>query len=238
MREPLASRPTLRWAVAFFFLILVAHDLHELAHTGVGRLICGAWGPRDFNVWSLADGCDTWVPTLMGPLLSWSLMWTGLLLTRSTDPARRWTGLALIFAPNPLGRLLPALVGGGDEGVVARTLTGTTGALPRALVVLAALVIILPPLVAAWRTLPVRWRAGWFLLLFAAGILVTGPLYIVLGNGLLARGVLTAPGILGAPRLIELASVAALVGLVFTGRGLLAVPAAGPAPGAGRSEDR
>ena len=217
---PLVGRPTLRWGVAFFFAILVAHDLHELVHTGVGRLICGAWGPRDFNVWSLADGCDTWVPTLMGPLLSWAIMWTGAALLRSADAGRRWTGLALVFAPNPLGRLLPALVGGGDESVVARELTGRTGAAPRALVIAAALVIILPVLIAAWRALPVHRRFWWFLLLLAAGILVTGPLYIVLGNGLLARGVLTTPGLLGASQLIELATLISLLGFATTGRGL------------------
>lgn len=218
--EPHPSRPTLRWAVALFFAILVAHDLHELVHTGAGRLICGGWGPRDFNVWSLADGCETWLPTLMGPLLSWALMWTGVALLGSADEGRRWAGLAFVFAPNPLGRLLPALVGGGDEGVVARELTGRTGAVPRTLVIIAALLIILPPLVAAWRALPLHRRGWWFLLLFAAGILVTGPLYIGLGNGLLARGVLTTPGILGAPVLIELSTLLALVGLAFTWRGL------------------
>ena len=209
-----------RWLLAYGFLILVAHDLHELVHTGVGRLLCGAWGPRDFNVWQLAPGCETWVPTLMGPLLSWSLMWTGLFVTRSPAPGRRWTGLALIFAPNPLGRLLPALVGGGDEGVVARSLMGGPGASARLLVIGAALLIIVPPLVTGWRALPERHRAAWFGLLFISGILVTGPLYLGLGNGLLARGVLTGPGYLGAPLLIELATVLAAIGLAITWRGL------------------
>jgi hypothetical protein len=211
---------TRRWLVAFFFLILVAHDLHELVHTGVGRLVCGAWGPRDFNVWQLASGCDTWVPTLMGPVLSWSLMWAGLLLTRSADAGRRSSGLALIFAPNPLGRLLPALLGGGDEGVVARALLGSTPPWPRILVILLAALIVVPPLVAGWRALPERRRGAWFALLFAAGILVTGPLFLVLGNGLLARGVLTAPGYLGAPLLIELSTLLSVVGFAFTWRGL------------------
>ena len=211
---------TRRWLIAYFFLILVAHDLHELVHTGVGRLICGAWGPRDFNVWQLAPGCDTWVPTLMGPLLSWSLMWTGLWLTRAADQGRRWTGLALIFAPNPLGRLLPALVGGGDEGVVARSLLGPTPPWPRILVIVGAALIILPPLLAGWRTLPERRRAAWLALLFLSGILVTGPLYLGLGNGLLARGVLTAPGVLGAPLLIECATLLSAAGLALTWRGL------------------
>ncbi|HTK56657.1 MAG TPA: hypothetical protein VL295_07525 [Gemmatimonadales bacterium] len=211
---------TRRWLVAFLFLILVAHEMHELVHTGVGRLLCGAWGTRDFNVWQLAPGCTTWVPTLMGPLFSWSLMWSGLVLTRSADPCRRWTGLALIFAPNPLGRLLPALLGGGDEGVVARALLGSTPPWPRILVIASAALVIIPPLVAGWRALPERRRGGWFALLFAAGILVTGPLFLVLGNGLLARGVLAQQGFLGAPLLIELSTLLAVVGFAFTWRGL------------------
>ncbi|HET7041431.1 MAG TPA: hypothetical protein VFI13_05415 [Gemmatimonadales bacterium] len=216
----MSRAPSLRWLLAFAFLILVAHDGHELIHTGTGRLICGAWGPRDFNVWSLAPGCDTWVPTLMGPLFSWTLMWVGLLLLRSSVEARRWVGLALVFAPNPLGRLLPALMGGGDEGVVVRTFLGHGGPVARAILIVAGLVIIGPPLVAGWRALPGRHRPWWFLLLFAAGILVTGPVYLLLGNGLLARGVLAEPGLLGAPVLIDLFIAAALAGFALTVRWL------------------
>ena len=218
--RPLSRTPSWRWLLAAFFAVLVAHDLHELIHTGTGRLICGAWGPRDFNVWSLAPGCESWVPTLMGPVLSWTLMWLGVLLLASASEGRRWIGLALVFAPNPLGRLLPALQGGGDEGVVARYFLGREGPWARVALVIAAALIILPPLVMAWKTLAPERRGLWFFLLFIGGILVTGPLYIVLGNGLLARGVLTAPGFLGAPQLIELASLGALAGLVLTARWL------------------
>lgn len=217
---------TRRWWLAFVFLILVAHDLHELIHTGVGRLLCGAWGPRDFNVWQLAPGCDTWIPTLMGPLLSWSLMWIGaLLLLRSTDVARRGIGLALVFAPNPLGRLLPALVGGGDEGVLARALLGASGPWARVLLILVALCTVIPPVIIAWRSMTMPRRGWWFALLFISGILVTGTVYLAIGNRLLARGVLTAPGALGAPLLIELSMLLSVAGLALTWRGLRNDPA-------------
>ena len=218
--RPLSRAPSWRWLLAAFFAVLVAHDLHELIHTGAGRLICGAWGPRDFNVWSLAPGCESWVPTLMGPVLSWTLMWAGLALLGSALEARRWIGLALVFAPNPLGRLLPALQGGGDEGVIARYFLGREGPWARLALVAAAAAIILPPLVMAWRTLAPRRRALWFFVLFIGGILVTGPLYIVLGNALLAHGVLADPGVLGAPQLVEVASVLSLAGFVLTCRWL------------------
>ena len=210
----------LRWIIAFIFLILLAHELHELVHTGVGRMMCGAWGPRDFNVWSLAPGCDTWVPTLAGPLVSWAVMWAGAVVLRRGDPAHRWLGLALAFAPNPLGRLLPALVGGGDEGVVARALVGSEGPWARLLVIVAAALIVVPPLVIAWRHLPAPWRWARFLLLFAAGILVTGPILFLLGNTLLQRGVLAEPGLLGAPALVELFTLIAAAGFALTWRGL------------------
>ena len=217
---PLRTQPTPRWLVATAFLALVMHEAHELVHTATGRTLCGAWGARDFNVWSLAPGCDTWVPTLAGPLFSWLVMWTGVLLLRSTAEARRWVGLALVFAPNPLGRLLPALLGGGDEGVVARAWLGHGGPAARALVIAAAAAIVLPPLLVAWRALPARHRAGWSLLLFLGGILVTGPLLFVLGNGLLRRGVLAQTGPTGAPALVELFTLAAGVGLVASARWL------------------
>ena len=218
--HPLSRAPGWRWLLAAFFAVLVAHDLHELIHTGAGRLICGAWGPRDFNVWSLASGCESWLPTLMGPVFSWAVMWTGVALLGSALESRRWIGLALVFAPNPLGRLLPALQGGGDEGVVARYALGREGPWARLVLVVAAACLIVPPLLAAWRALPPRRRWAWFLLLFIGGILVTGPLYIVLGNGLLARGVLAAPGMFGAPQLVEAASVLSLTGFVLTCRWL------------------
>lgn len=224
MLRPLPVAPTRRWFLAAIFAVLVAHDLHELTHTGVGRLLCGAWGTRDFNVWQLAPGCETWIPTLVGPVISWMVMWGGVMLLRSPDDGRRWTGLALVFAANPLGRLLPALVGGGDESVVARALVGAQGPWARLLVIAVACVTVVPPLVVAWRAMAMPRRGWWFGLLFIGGILVTGPVYLLLGNGLLARGVLSGPGLLGGPVLVELAILLALAGLALTWRGLRNTP--------------
>lgn len=218
--RPLTAAPSYRWLIAVALAMLVAHESHELVHTWTGRAMCGAWGTRDFNVWSLAPGCTTWVPTLVGPVFSWVLMWVGVALLASDYEPRRWTGLAFVFAPNPLGRLLPAMMGGGDEGVVARELFGRAGPWARLAVVTAAVLVILPPLFVAWRALPVKRRGAWFAVLFAGGILVTGPLLFVVGNGLLARGVLAEPGFLGAPRLIELFTAVAVIAFAFCCRAL------------------
>lgn len=218
--RPLTLVPTRRWLIAVALAMLVAHEAHELVHTWTGRALCGAWGTRDFNAWSLAPGCTTWIPTLVGPVFSWLVMWAGVALLSSAAEGRRWTGLALIFAPNPLGRLLPALLGGGDEGVVARALVGRVGPWARLLVIATTAVVVLPPLVAAWRTLPIHQRGRWFALLFVGGILVTGPLLFVVGNGLLARGVLAQPGVAGAPLLIDLCSLATLAAFATQWRAL------------------
>ena len=47
---------TTGFIVAFIALRFVLHEAHELVHTGVGRIICGCWGQRDFNVWDIARG--------------------------------------------------------------------------------------------------------------------------------------------------------------------------------------
>jgi hypothetical protein len=45
------------FVIAFISLRFVMHEAHELVHTFVGRVICGCWGPMDFNIWSLCEGC-------------------------------------------------------------------------------------------------------------------------------------------------------------------------------------
>ncbi len=44
---------TARFVIAFLSLHFIIHELHELTHTAVGRVICGCWGEKDFNVWNL-----------------------------------------------------------------------------------------------------------------------------------------------------------------------------------------
>lgn len=220
MASPLTRPPSLRWLLAFALLILVAHEGHEIVHTWTGRAICGAFGTRDFNVWTLAPGCGTRVAIAVGPLFSWLVMWTGVaLLLHAPREGTRWVGLALLFATNPLGRMLPALVGGGDEGVVAYALTGSRPT-ARALVAVVALLVVLPPVVIAWRSLAMPRRGLWFTLLFLGAILVTGPLLFAVGNHLLAAGVLARSGPLGAPLLVELVTAVSIALFAWRARDL------------------
>ena len=65
-------RLTVRNVTALLALSFVMQETHELAHTSVGRLLCGCWGARDFNVWGLCRQCVTGPPltllaTFAGP---------------------------------------------------------------------------------------------------------------------------------------------------------------------------
>jgi len=71
------------FVITFLLLLLVMMELHEIVHSTVGRLICGCWGIRDFNVWSLGNNCQQresawWLATLAGPLFSFAMMWLGM----------------------------------------------------------------------------------------------------------------------------------------------------------------
>ena len=208
----------MRFVGACVALLLVLHEAHELAHTATGRILCGAWGPRDFNTWDLPPGCTTWLPTLAGPLLSYAVIWTGWLLLRRHAPARWGLGVALVLMANPFGRLFTAAMGGGDEGVLVRAWLGLPRG-PMATFVTFCLVaaLCLPPLLAAWKSLPPAGPPGRlpvYLGLLLLPMLVTGLFLLVLGNRLLARGVLAEPQIAGAAPLVWLVTVAAVIALV------------------------
>lgn len=218
---------TLTWhsLLAFMLLLFVAGEAHELVHTGLGRLLCGCWGTRDFNVWSLCAACDhrpyvQLAATLSGPLFSFALMWVGYWLMGSPSSARRWSlGFALVFASIPFARILGAVLMGGNDEVYALSKW-----MPyhRAWVLGAALVLLatVPPLGRAYATLAPRGRLWVFMGFF---LLPTAVLFVVILGGMnswLASGFLATYGILGSPILVTCWTVAVGLGLAFTYRQL------------------
>ncbi len=218
-----------RYLAAFAVLCLVVHEAHELAHTAAGRLVCGGWGPRDFNTWQLPAGCASLLPAAAGPALSYALMLAGAVTlgaARAPRAGAAWAtgwGLALALAPNPFARLLTAAVGGGDEGVLVRAGFGLSRG-PGAAAVAFGLVLALtaPALAAAGRAVG-RARPGWFTLLLFTPMVVTGVGLFAGMNRLLAAGVLARP-VLGAPALVHLVTLASAAALALTGRWLAACP--------------
>ncbi|GAB2962313.1 hypothetical protein GCM10027048_33490 [Hymenobacter coalescens] len=201
-------RPSARYLLAFALAVLVFTELHELAHLSVLGRVCGCFGPRDFNEWQSCATCAhpalSYLATAAGPLFSYLMMWLGVALLGAGTAARRSLGFTLIFANLPFARLFTALLGGGDELTIVRTVFADSIHLSTYRVLMTAVVAALsvPPMLLAYRRIrnprPWRWLLG-----FAVGPLLFEFGYLFqLMNGLLHRGLLAEPWALGTPALI------------------------------------
>ena len=187
-------------------LLLFLMEAHELVHTGVGRLLCGDWGTRDFNVWTLCTTCAVGHPwnlaaTFAAPLFTFGVGWWGYALLHPRNPMpRRSLGFALVFATLPFARIVGALMGGNDEVYALSKL------LPYQLAwgIGASLVLLatLPPLARTYSALQGKARRWLFMGFFLLPTVLA--FFLVLGalNSLLARGFLAFYGILGSPVLV------------------------------------
>jgi hypothetical protein len=198
----------IRWAVAFVALFFVHNEAHEIAHTTVGRVICGAWGPRNFNTWQVA--CQDVRPELIfvpiaGLAVSYGMMWTGYYLLRpKQSAARQSVGLCLIFAAFPFGRINTVAQSAGDEMVLLRGIFPGVNPLLRLVVGLTIVSLLVgPPLYRAFSVLPRQGR----LLIFTGLLLLPNALFEILiqrvANPLLRQGVLASEGILGSPLFVN-----------------------------------
>ena len=199
---------TARWAVAFVALLFVHNEIHEIAHTAVGRAICGAWGPRNFNSWQVA--CQEIRPELIfvpiaGLGFTYGLMWIGYYLLRQKESVTTQSvGLCLIFAAMPFGRIYTVAQSAGDEMVLLR---GVFPGVEPLLRLVAGLIIVsllvVPPLYRAFSALPRQRR----LLIFTGFLLLPYVLFEILvlrvANPLLQQGVLASEGILGSPLFVN-----------------------------------
>jgi hypothetical protein len=210
------------YLITFLLLELVMLELHETVHIVVGRLICGCWGPRDFNVWSLCADCSQkqplwWLATLAGPLFSFGLMWLGTSWLFSNQPDRKALGFSLIFANIPFGRITNVMMGGGDEMVVIRQLLADQYSRTQLVLICSVIVLVLglPPILAAYRVLINR--LSWLYVLgFLTLPLLFLLLYVLTGlNALINHGFLSNPWLMGTPLLITLHTGIALLFLVW-----------------------
>lgn len=199
---------------AFAALILLCGLGHEFVHHATAALLCQSFGEATFNSFRLAADCANRplafvVSTWAGPLFTFALMWFGWHRLRADAPGTRQLGLALIFANFPLNRLLFALLGGNDEMYVTRVVIGnsTTAYL---LTNLAIWVMVLPPLVAAWRALAPRHRPRWFAGLFVLPFVFVLLFGVTVEEVLLLRFGVLAERIFGIPALMLLVALLAL----------------------------
>lgn len=194
-------------AIALAALSFFMQETHELAHTSVGRLICGCWGRRDFNLWGLCSDCAHDVPitvlaTFAGPTYSFAVIWIGYVLLTRKQATVKSIGLALIVSSMPFSRILTPLFGGGDEVFGLRELgVERVVAWPIALAVVLALAI--PPVVKIYTTIDNRPKPLWIVGLLLVPFLLTGAVvFALLQETLLKNGVLSDTWILGSPMLV------------------------------------
>jgi hypothetical protein len=200
---------------AFLALMFVMGETHEIVHTAVGRLLCGCWGPRDFNVWGLCEGCSEEVSlsilaTIVGPIFTFGVIWWGFALMRSGSSAESTSlGFALVFGNLPFARIFTAGMGGGDE-VYSLQHIFADGADSIPLWILGIAIVVAlsaPPLYRGFRVLSSKGRwtpfLGFLLLPFVIYLLV------VLGgmNTLLDQGLLDQDGLIGSPVLVNVWTV-------------------------------
>lgn len=208
---------TLKFTITFLALTFVMQEAHEIVHTTVGRILCGCWGKRDFNVWELCSSCDKnplkYISTFAGPLFTFIMIWLGYsYLGKTKTTHQKSFGFALIFANMPFARLLNPMLGGGDEVVVLMTFFDNYK-LSRIIIFTLITLIVFIPLRQCFLTIENKNRLAWFFLFFIAPVAL--DLIIVLGlmNTLLNKKILSNNWILGSPILVTLWT--ALVVLLF-----------------------
>ncbi len=194
------AAPNARLIVFFLALSFLCMGAHELIHHLATRCVCGAWGTMTLSQFFLPPGCETspwWLATLAGPVLTYVLIWSGMAM-------RSEFGLLLVFANLPLARAVTVAMRGGDEMVLGRLFIGDAAAWPVVLVISALL--LLPPLIWAWRQFPPAGR--WWR--FVAWLLLPLLWDFVFKRMLLNRALPLLPEQAGVPAVIFIFYAAAL----------------------------
>ncbi len=144
------------YLMAFIMLLFLLTQMHQLIHHFLGEILCGKVGFLTFDrhfFSSALTGGSYKVATIAGPLFSdYMLMWIGMFMLRSEKYGL--AGFSLIFASMPLGRFWA--LSGGDErfyGLWISQLTGLNEKFSNVLSILIVLLILVPPLVAVYKSI-------------------------------------------------------------------------------------
>jgi hypothetical protein len=226
-----------RNSAALLALSFLMQETHELAHTSVGRVICGCWGPRDFNVWRLCRDCAaeppvTLLATFAGPAYSFSMIWLGYYLLGRASAAARSLGFALVVSSMPFSRVLTLVFGGGDE-VFGLTRLGVDRSIAWPLAVAVVFALAVPPVLRIHRLIDNRPRLLWMVGALLVPFLAVGAVvFAVLQGQVLKRGFLDDTWVLGSPLVVTAWLLVSATVLAVFAKDLttLLQPAAGAAP--------
>lgn len=208
------------FVLTFLALTFFLHEAHEIVHTTVGRLICGCWGERDFNVWGLCGECSQQNPysvmsTFAGPIFTYLVIWLGVYLMGREQDQVKALGFSLVFANMPFTRIFGAVTGGGDEvwGLKQIVENGNFAWLLGVIIILAITVF---PLYKSFRLIKNESPIVWFLVfLLIPGQIDTWVILIVM-NSLLKKGLLGSYWIMGSPILVTVWTVLVTLTYVLT----------------------
>lgn len=203
----------------FFFCM---HELHELAHIIIGRIMCHEWGTRDFNVWDLCKTCDATYPqiaTFAGPVFTFIMLWLGRYLINHGDSIEAISlGLVFVFGNMPFGRMYMALMGSGDEVYGLRSLLLNPQHSNLIFIRLLGFAIVtifcLPPLVTAWKFVANKRKTLVFAGLLIVPLILDTLILLIGLNNLLTKGILSEVYLLGTPILIQIWFVACAISVV------------------------
>lgn len=198
-----------RSIIALMSLSFIMQETHEIAHTGVGRIICGCWGKRNFNLWGLCKECAeaeslTLLATYAGPFYTYAFIWTGFYLLHKTSAKLQSIGLALIVSSMPFSRVLTPIFGGGDI-IYALNRSWDHKNLAWAVGLTIVLLLLLPPVIKLGQIIENRSRTLWLIGLLLIPFLMVGlVVFGILQGLLLENGILSNEWIMGSPALVSI----------------------------------
>jgi hypothetical protein len=215
---------TFKGLLVFMFFFLFMHEMHELAHIFAGRVICGCWGTRDFNVWDLCKDCTNVNPlsvwaTFAGPLFTFVMLWIGwCLLKYAKSPTCRSLGIVFILGNMQFGRIYMAGMGQGDEIWGFRSIflnqNHSNFEIIRIITFLIVVIICLPPLIAAYKAIANKRKILIYISFLIVPLIFDTAIILILLNGILEKGVLSQVWIMGTPLLITIWFVVCLLVII------------------------
>jgi hypothetical protein len=202
----------------FLLLSFLCYEAHQLTRHLIGAALCGGFGSMTFTVTITRELCV--FPTLVvlsGPVLTYGLAWSGMLLLRSFK--YRLFAYSLIFASFAHLRFIQNLTGRGDELILAYQWFGVSS---QAVVAGLVFLIGLPPVLASFHIIGNRRRllvftSSWLLPLLVLFILLFGNAFLFGPNGDQIKGVT----LMGVPLIVFITDLMAVFAFLRWGLPIL-----------------
>jgi hypothetical protein len=222
------------YLISFFALIFVIHELQDWMHVMVGEWICGCWGTKGFDAWTMCDHSEVsgsilafvW---LAGPIVIYTIIWIAWGIMESKRSTATWSvGFSLLFATLPLGHILAAARGASDETFALREIIPHTDAASQRFILFAALLLVLaltvPPLIKAFKMAGGLKERLMVIPVFLLMPVIVDYLVVSLGmNGLLSHDVMQDESLPGTPFLVLIWGFFCLILLLITFRNLFSL---------------